>query len=309
MGPENEADVVPAAADESPTPPDDRQGLRDTYGRIATGRLAKMPVCCGSAEPADAFAATYAETDTEHVPVSARELSLACGNPAGLAMLEPGQTVLDLGSGGGLDCFLAAERVGASGFVIGIDMTPGMLDRARAAQRQRGTRNVEFRLGEVEHLPVADRTIDVVISNCVINLVADKAQVFREAYRTLKPGGQLVVSDMMIAGPLPEALRAALGSTAAQVCVEPDYLAAIEAAGFVDVEVVKRVSPQLPRHGDEIDASAPAGRGAAQAIVHIGDTGETRTVDIDPASLPGGLAAGTHAVLSQSVTVRARKPS
>ncbi len=296
----DQATVDAAPADAADQPPDTRHGLRETYGDIAAGRLAKAPICCGSADAIDAPASTCAEGNTRRIPSSTKDLSLACGNPVGLAKLRPGQTVLDLGSGGGLDCFLAAEQVGESGFVIGIDMTPEMLERARAAQRQMGTRNVEFRLGEIEHLPVADGTVDVVLSNCVINLAPDKVQVFREAYRALRPGGLLVVSDVMIGAPLPEALRAAFGQLSASLCVERDYLAAIEAAGFEDVEVVRRVSAQPPQ--EEIAGASPETPRGARVVVRIGDTGETCTVDVDPASL-AGFTTGSF-----SATVEARKP-
>jgi len=297
----DDPDAAPPAAPSKPGEPDTRQALRDTYRHIADGSVPGAPTCCGPAEAADAVAEIYAGTSIRHAPESATNLSLACGNPVGLATLRPGQTVLDLGSGAGLDCFLAAERVGPSGLVIGIDMTPEMVERARAAQRQRDVGHVDFRLGEIEHLPVADETVDVVLSNCVINLAADKVQVFREAYRALKPGGALVVSDMLIGAPLPEALAAALGPMSAGLCVERDYVAAIAAAGFEDVEVVRRVSAQPPP-----DAPADVSGGSprtARAVARVGETGETRTVEID-AALLAGFTTGSF-----SATVRARKPS
>jgi arsenite methyltransferase len=288
-----------ASAETADSPPDARRALRETYGNIATGRLAKAHSCCMPDDAADAVAAIYAQTDTQCVTQQSKDLSLACGDSVALVALEPGQTVLDLGSGGGMDCFLAAAQVGKSGFVIGVDMTPEMLEKARAAQQQMGVRNVEFRLGEIEHLPVADGTIDVVLSNCVINLAPDKAQVFREAYRVLKPGGVLAVSDMMIDGPLPEAVRAVLGALAEGVCAERDYLAAIEAAGFVDIEVVRRDYPHASR--EEVESFSARPPHGARAIVRIGETGQTRAFDIDPAVLTGSMG-------SFSGKVRARKP-
>jgi SAM-dependent methyltransferase len=176
----------------------------------------------------------------DELPTDVTGLSLGCGDPVTLAALQPGQTVLDLGSGGGIDCFLAAKQVGPDGHVIGVDMTPDMIEKARANAHRMGTQNVEFRLGEIEHLPVADEMIDTVISNCVINLSANKPQVFREAFRVLRPGGRLAVSDIVTTIELPEELKQDLGAWACCVAgawVDKDYVAAIEAAGFVDVLV------------------------------------------------------------------------
>jgi ubiquinone/menaquinone biosynthesis C-methylase UbiE len=170
-------------------------------------------------------------------------MSLGCGDPVTLAGLQPGQTVLDLGSGGGIDCFLAAKQVGPSGYVIGVDMTADMIEKARANARQMGIENVEFRLGEIEHLPVADESVDVIISNCVINLSPDKHQVFRDAYRALRPGGRLAVSDIVTRVELPSEVKQNLGSWAACVAgawLDRDYVGAIEAAGFVDVTIEEK---------------------------------------------------------------------
>jgi ubiquinone/menaquinone biosynthesis C-methylase UbiE len=184
----------------------------------------------------------YSDAELAAVPEGAN-LGLGCGNPQAIAAMRPGETVIDLGSGAGFDCFLAADQVGPSGRIIGVDMTQEMLAKARSNAASIGAANVEFRLGELEHLPVADNTGDVVISNCVINLVPDKAQVFREAYRVLKPGGRLAVSDVINAVPLsaelaakPELLCGCIAGAAPSARIE-EWL---QAAGFVDIRITPR---------------------------------------------------------------------
>jgi arsenite methyltransferase len=232
---------------------DVRTHVRERYGKIASDfRSNKEANCCGPSTRADAcctptatididtLAKIYETPDASELPDDVTALSLGCGDPVTLASLQPGETVLDLGSGGGIDCFLAAKRVGETGHIIGVDMTAQMIEKARANKKNMGIKNVEFRLGEIEHLPVADDTVDVIISNCVINLSPDKPQVFREAYRVLKPGGRLSVSDIVTDGPLPNEIKnnlsAWVGCVAGALDVK-DYTAAIENAGFEDVDL------------------------------------------------------------------------
>jgi len=182
------------------------------------------------------------------LPADVTDLSLGCGDPVTLAGLRTGDTVVDLGSGGGIDCFLAAQRVGAEGRVIGVDMTPEMLKRARENAAKVGAANVEFRQGQIEALPVPDAIADVVISNCVINLSPDKPQVFREIFRALKPGGRVAVSDIVTNGPMPESLRNNMEAWSA--CVSgaipaEDYAEGLRDAGFVDVQVMPKVASDI----------------------------------------------------------------
>lgn len=206
--------------------------------RKGYAETAKKASCCGG--PGTSERIGYTRGELESVPVGA-DMSLGCGNPVALASLKNGETVIDLGSGGGLDCFLAASRVGEDGKVIGVDMTPEMVDKAMENLRKSRHKNVEFRLGEIENLPAADNTADVVISNCVINLSPNKERVFKEAFRVLKPGGRLMVSDMVLLGELPEEVKknvqAYLGCVAGAV-MKDKYLTMVKNAGFKDVDVV-----------------------------------------------------------------------
>jgi SAM-dependent methyltransferase len=216
---------------------DVRIAVREHYGAIAEGGGCgcgtKGSTCCTSELDYDAV-------DKAAVPEGAN-LGLGCGAPVALADAKPGDTVLDLGSGAGVDVFLAAREVGPLGRVIGVDMTPAMIDRARTNAAKAGYTNVEFRLGEIEHLPVRDASVDVIVSNCVVNLSPEKGQVFREAYRVLRPGGRMLLSDLVLERPLPEEIRK---STEAYVgCIagaslRGEYLAMIREAGFQGVEVV-----------------------------------------------------------------------
>jgi len=219
------------------TPPDDiRKLVRDKYGSIARGDRS----CCGSTVDTMQDLG-YTDSQATAAPEGAN-LGLGCGNPLAHAQVRAGETVLDLGSGAGIDVFLAAREVGLRGRAIGVDMTPEMLERARANAQKIGAANVEFRLGEIEHLPLADQSVDLVISNCVINLSPDKPQVFREAFRVLKPGGRLVVSDLVLRRPLPPAMRQSVEAYVgciAGASLRADYLGHIGAAGFAKVEVVE----------------------------------------------------------------------
>jgi ubiquinone/menaquinone biosynthesis C-methylase UbiE len=218
--------------------------VRKGYAEIAKGeKTCCSPVdtsCCRSSDAKEISRSIgYSETEMDSVPEGAN-LGLGCGNPVALASLKEGEAVLDLGAGAGFDAFLAVQRVGKSGKVIGVDMTHEMLEKARNNAEKSGYDNVEFRLGEIEHLPVADNSVDVVISNCVINLSPDKAQVFREAYRVLKPGGRIMVSDIVLTKHLPDWIResaAAYIGCVSGALMKDEYLDAIRGAGFDDVEI------------------------------------------------------------------------
>jgi len=199
--------------------------------------------CCGSEAKSASKAIGYSDQEIASVPKGAN-LGLGCGNPIALASIKPGETVLDLGSGPGFDSFLAAQKVGKKGKVIGVDMTPEMIAKARGNARKGKYTNIEFRLGEIEKLPVENNSIDIVISNCVINLSPDKEKVFKEAFRVLKPGGRLMVSDIVLLKELPESVKnsseAYVGCIAGAI-LKKDYIGAAKKAGFKKLKVVDEV--------------------------------------------------------------------
>lgn len=213
--------------------------IRDNVQEYYAARARNADSCCG-----DASENLLYETDLlGDLPDDVAGFSLGCGDPITLAKLQPGEIVLDLGSGGGLDCFLSAKQVGEDGFVIGLDMTPEMLDRARDAAQRMGIGNVEFRKGYLEDMPVEDNSVDVIISNCVINLSPDKSRVFAEMYRTLKPGGRVSVSDIVTSGELPEEIRqdmVAWGACIAGALEKGEYIRGLEEAGFNNVELIAK---------------------------------------------------------------------
>jgi len=263
--------------------------VRNRYASVAKQSSSS---CC-SAQPSSCCGPTvkesardisksigYSDNDVDSVPDGAN-LGLGCGNPLALASLKKGEVVLDLGSGAGFDSFLASPRVGPDGKVIGVDMTPEMLDKARENARQGNYKNVEFRLGEIENLPVADNSVDVIISNCVINLSQDKPKVFREAFRALRSGGRLMVSDIVLTAELPEKI---LNSIEAYVgCIagaskKSDYLDAIRTAGFKDVKIADETvfptgsletDPTVKAIVEEAQITAAQAKKIASSIVSV----------------------------------------
>ncbi|MBC8263289.1 MAG: arsenite methyltransferase [Anaerolineales bacterium] len=233
-----------------------KEAVRQAYGGIASQFVegTARASCCGPSQPASCcgpseaavestgYAARfYSGEELADLPDTVTDISLGCGNPTAIAGLQPGEVVLDLGSGGGIDCFLAAQQVGPTGKVIGLDMTPEMIKLARRNARKMGMANVDFRYGEMEDIPLPNESVDAIISNCVINLSPDKDAVFAEAYRVLRPGGRMSVSDIVTNGELPEFImnsEEAWCSCVSGALDETVYLNKIEAAGFTDVEVM-----------------------------------------------------------------------
>lgn len=230
--------------------------VKERYGAIASGTAQS---CCGSGEDScGCNTQLYDDAMLAGLPSDVTNISLGCGDPVTIAGLHAGETVLDLGSGGGIDCFLAARQVGESGYVIGVDMTPAMLEKANANKLKMGVHNVEFRRGQIEALPVQDNTIDVIMSNCVINLSPDKRAVFGEAFRVLKPGGRIAVSDIVTEGAFSDELRADTAKWAECVTGAIDvaeYTGMMRDAGFTNIQVVDKnnadgiveVKPGMPR--------------------------------------------------------------
>jgi SAM-dependent methyltransferase len=246
-----------------------KEAVRDAYGGIARRHVGEpnqasccgpsqaRDCCCGPSavdvEVAESSTRLYSAEELADLPASVAEMSLGCGNPTAVAELQSGEVVLDLGSGGGLDCFLAAKKVGPEGRVIGLDMTPDMIKVARRNAKRVGATNVEFRFGEMEDIPLPDESVDVIISNCVINLSPDKDAVFRQAYRVLRPGGRISVSDIVLHRDLPEPIRGRLDAWAGCVAgalEESDYMSKMRAAGFVAVEVQSRDFVKISEFAD-----------------------------------------------------------
>jgi SAM-dependent methyltransferase len=249
---------------------DIKEAVRERYAEIARNVQTPGSSCCydGEAGSCGISANLYADDETGSLPEQAVLASLGCGNPTALAELREGETVLDLGSGGGIDVLLSARRVGPSGKAYGIDMTDDMLALARENQRKAGADNVEFLKGEIEHIPLPGDSVDVIISNCVINLSGDKNQVLREAFRVLKPGGRFAVSDVVTRGPIPEAIRSDVllwAGCIAGALDENDYRMKLAAVGFEAIGIeptrVYRIEDArefLTGKGIDVDAIAPA---------------------------------------------------
>jgi arsenite methyltransferase len=269
---------------------DIKKRVREGYARIARekGMSCCGPApCCGgsSAEQTIGRKIGYRDDEMQSVPEGSN-LGLGCGNPVALASLKPGETVVDLGSGAGFDSFLAAQRVGSGGRIIGIDMTPEMIEKARRNAAKGGYRNVEFTLGEIESIPLPDGTADVIISNCVINLSPDKESVFREAFRILQPGGRLMVSDIVLLKPIPSAIQkniAAYIGCISGALLKEEYLGLIEKAGFENITVhdegrydLKWLidDPAMKTFSQSLELSAAAMENIAQAVISLNVSGE-----------------------------------
>ena len=293
-----------------------KEAVRQAYGGIASQFVegqarasccgpSQSTDCCGSSEVTveNTGAATrfYSGEELADLPDTVTDISLGCGNPTAIAELQPGEVVLDLGSGGGIDCFLAARKVGSEGRVIGLDMTPDMIRLARRNAKKMGMTNVEFRYGEMEEMPIPDESVDVIISNCVINLSPDKDAVFGEAYRVLRPGGRMSVSDIVVDGDLPQAIRSRLDAWAGCIAGALDesvYLDKIRAAGFKEVEVASR---------DYADASQLTE--AEMQLLVVGTDGQVAE-GVDAQALLDGAGLSPHdlAATVASIKVTAHKP-
>jgi len=292
-----------------------KEAVREAYGGIAR-RFVEEPTqtsccgptqttsCCGPSEAtveiAGAAAKLYSTGELSDLPDTVTDITLGCGNPTAIAELQPGEVVLDLGSGGGIDCFLAAKKVGPEGRVIGLDMTPDMIKLARRNAKKVGAKNVEFRYGEMEDMPLPDESVDVIISNCVINLSPDKDAVFSEAYRVLRPGGRMTVSDIVFHGELPQAIRGKLDAWAgciAGALQESDYLSKIHAAGFEEVEVLSR--DFLKASEDNVQVLSDDGEKMREAV---------EREDVESLLAKVGLSVQDLDQKVASIDVQARKP-
>ncbi|MBN2118938.1 MAG: arsenite methyltransferase [Anaerolineales bacterium] len=249
---------------QTPTP------IHETVQKHYAERIRSSASCCGDASDCcSTDSGLYPADLLATLPEGESSVSYGCGDPITLASLQPGQTVLDLGSGAGLDCFFAAQKVGETGHVIGVDMTPEMVARARSSAKRLNLRNVEFRLGYLEDLPVESKTVDVIISNCVINLAPDKSKVFTEAFRVLKPGGKFAVSDIVTEGPLPESIKKSLSAWAGCVAgalEAKEYVAMMAAVGFTNISIT-------PVFFDKETVDS--------AIAELGDASELKTIQRD----------------------------
>ncbi len=251
-----------------------RTAVRERYGAIARGEGESCcgPSCCGGAETDASLDLGYTAEELAALPEGAN-LGLGSGHPTAAADLQPGETVLDLGSGAGIDCFLASAKVGGDGQVIGVDMTPAMVEKARDNARNGGFENVEFRLGEVEALPVADKTADVIISNCVLNLSTRRQRAFEEAFRALKPGGRLVVSDLISGLNPPEILSQFPEIISGCMPIPQDeYVGGLEAAGFTQVEVIEEryyAQDRLPVNSEVLKRVEDAGGQIGEVAAYV----------------------------------------
>ena len=277
-----------------------RKSVREAYG--ATARRSQ-PCCGGGTKTASSCGcadgstfAGYTQAQLDAIPQGA-DLGLGCGSPPALAELKPGETVVDLGSGAGIDIFLASQAIGPEGHAIGVDMTAEMIDRARDNAERNGSENVEFRLGEIENLPIADAITDVILSNCVINLSPDKPRVFSEAFRVLKPGGRLMISDIVLLKDLPEVVRSSKKAYAACIAgavKKSEYLDAIRHAGFANVEIL---------------SEKPAGAIRASEIDHLDPNAFTGEEAIQQLAEAAAVNYEGYEILAVSLHVRAVKPA
>jgi len=242
------------------TPSEIKKLVRDGYAKVVAKKTSccSSGSCCGSATQAKDISKSvgYSDEEVNAVPDGAN-LGLGCGNPVAIVSLKEGEVVLDLGSGAGFDAFLAAKKVGKTGRVIGVDMTPEMIEKARDNAKKGNYKNVEFRLGEIEKLPVEDNSVDVIISNCVINLSPDKQSVFKEAFRVLKPSGRLMVSDLVLVKDLPSVIKEsgqAYVGCLAGATMKDEYLGYVDKAGFRDIEIISQANYPIEAMANDVTA-------------------------------------------------------